>query len=64
MGSGATDTVNEFKYLGAVVTRNGGIERDVSERISGASRAFGALCKAVFRDNPVTYCGNPVHAYM
>ena len=53
-GSGTIHTVNKFKYLGAVVTRNGGIERDVSEKISRASRALGALHKAVFREKDLS----------
>ena len=42
------ECVSEFKYLGSLVESRGGIVKEVGERIAKASRAFGALRKAVF----------------
>ena len=39
--------VTAFPYLGFIVASSG---REVDKRIAQASRAFGALCKAVFSD--------------
>ena len=44
-------SVNEFSYLGSVVADSGRMDADVEKRIAQASRAFGALRKAVFSDN-------------
>ncbi len=44
-----------FKHLGSLVESRGGIVKEVGERIAKASRAFGALRKAVFRDNNLSH---------
>ena len=43
------EQVNEFKYLGSVVAANGGVEADVSHRISEGSKVLGAM-KGVMRN--------------
>ncbi len=48
--SGTIDVVSDFKYLGAIVTRNGGVEMEVTERSGRALRVFGILRKPMFRD--------------
>ena len=42
--------VDEFPYLGSLVTSNGRIDAEIEKRIANASRAFGALRQAVFND--------------
>ena len=56
--------VQEAKYLGSYATRAGTDLRDVEERISKASQAFGALKHCLFRRRDVAtevkrsvYCG-------
>ena len=44
------DIVGEFQYLGSVIAASGRIDNEVEKRIAQASRAFGALRKAVFLD--------------
>ena len=44
------DTVKEFPYLGFIVAASGRIDTDVDNRIAKASKAFGALRRAVFLD--------------
>ncbi len=45
------DSVREFPYLGSL---SGRMDVDVEKRIAKASRAFGALRKAVFQDKNLT----------
>ncbi len=47
---GEIDVVEEFPYLGSIIAANGKMDADVERRIAQASRAFGALRKAVFLD--------------
>ena len=42
--------VHEFSYLGSVITSSGQMTVEVDKRVAQASRAFGALRKAVFVD--------------
>ena len=42
--------VSEFPYLGSLIADNGRMDAEVEKRISSASRAFGALRRAVFKD--------------
>ena len=42
--------VDEFSYLGSVITSSGRMTVEVDERVAQASKAFGALRKAVFID--------------
>ena len=46
--------VEEFPYLGSLIAESGRIDADVERRVSQASRAFGALRKAVFLDKDLT----------
>ena len=49
--NGTLECVREFRYLGAVIHDSGRSHKDVSTRVSSASRAFGALRHAVFNDH-------------
>ncbi len=46
--------VNEFQYLGSGIAESGGIDAEVDRRIENASKAFGAMKEAVFRDCALT----------
>ena len=48
---GEIEHVNEFSYLGSTVATNGRIDAEIDKRIASASKAFGALRRAVFKDN-------------
>ena len=50
MDGGEIESVDEFPYLGSMITASGRMDVDVEKRIAQASRAFGALRKAVFMD--------------
>ena len=50
LDEGRIEWVSEFPYLGSLVTHDGRIHAEVDRRIACASRAFGALKQAVFRD--------------
>ena len=41
--------MEEFKYLGSVVDRRGGMMKEVGERITRASRAFGIIKHSILR---------------
>ena len=47
---GEIESVEEFKYLGSVVDRRGGVMTEVGERIARASRAFGII-KHILRNS-------------
>ena len=51
---GSVECVTHFQYLGAGVDTNGGIGKEVCERIAKATRAFGMLKKLVFRDRKLS----------
>ena len=44
------EAVTDFRYLGSTVEANGELMMDAEDRIGRASRAFGSLCRPVFRD--------------
>jgi hypothetical protein len=48
------ECVDQFPYLGSVVSSNGRIDEEVDYRIAKASKAFGALRRAVFKDSNLT----------
>ena len=50
VGTSMIECVDAFTYLGSVVTSNARMDAQVDRRIASASRAFGALCQAVFKD--------------
>ena len=35
--------MDQFKYLGSVIAANGGVEADVSQRVSEGSKVLGAV---------------------
>lgn len=45
------EKVKEFTYLGSILTADGKSSVDVSERVSKACKAFGALKKYIFRNH-------------
>ena len=50
LDGGEVEAVKEFLYLGSAVDSSGRIDADVNRRVAQASKAFGALRKAVFLD--------------
>ena len=54
IGGAAIEVVPDFRYLGAIMESKGEIMKDVEERIARASKAFGALCRPVFRDSSLS----------
>ena len=42
--------VIKFPYLGSSIAANGRIDDEIDRQIANASKAFGALCQAVFKD--------------
>ena len=50
VGTSMIECVDAFTYLGSVVTSNARMDAEVDRRIASASRAFGALRQAVFKD--------------
>ena len=49
------ESVSEFQYLGSMVERSGRMDTDVERRVmQEASRAFGCLRRAVFKDRDLT----------
>ena len=51
---GSIDSVDEFTYLGSLVASSGRIDAEVDRRIANASKAFGALRRAIFMDRNLT----------
>ena len=54
VSGGEINSVDEFQYLGSRIAASGRMDGDVEMRIAQASKAFGALCKAVFMDKNLT----------
>ena len=50
INGGELEALGEFPYLGSVIAATGRMDVDCEKRLSQASRAFGALRKAVFMD--------------
>ena len=48
-GGASMEMVSEFRYLGGVVSGDGALDREISSRISKASRAFGCLQGSIFQ---------------
>ena len=70
--SGDIEAVDEFPYLGSLIASSGRMDVDVDKRVAQASKAFGALRKAVFLDRnlslstkrrPYNACVLPVLLY-
>ena len=51
---GEIETVEDFPYLGSMISATGRMDCDVERRIAQASKAFGALRKPVFLDHDLT----------
>ena len=51
---GVVEWVSELPYLGSVVAQDGQSHIEVDKRIANASKAFGALRQAVFKDEHLT----------
>lgn len=47
---GKIEWVSEFPYLGSLIADSGRMDIDVEKRLASASKAFGALRQAVFKD--------------
>ena len=47
---GEMERVSEFPYLECSIATNGRIDNEIDRRIANASKAFGALRQAVFKD--------------
>jgi len=43
--------IESFQYLGSIITDDGRIDAEIDKGIASASRDFGALRQAVFKDN-------------
>ena len=50
VGDSLIECVEDFTYLGSVVTPNARMDAEVDRRITSGCKAFGALRKAVFKD--------------
>ena len=48
---GSIEWVSEFPYLGSLMAESGRSHMEVDKRIANASKDFGALRQAVFKDN-------------
>ena len=48
----SVEVVDEFPYLGSVISGSGSLDKEISSRLSKASRAFGSLL------NPIFLCPN------
>ena len=51
---GNIEAVDDFPYLGSLIARSGKIDVEVDRRLAQASKAFGALRKAVFMDRTLS----------
>ena len=48
---GTITYVDQFQYLGSIMTDSGQVDAEIDKRIANASKAFGALRQEVFRDH-------------
>ena len=48
--NGLIEWVSEFPYLGSLIADSGRMNVEIEKRLAGASKAFGALRQAVFKD--------------
>ena len=53
VGDAEIESVGKFTYLGSLIVNNGTMDAEVDRRIASASKAFGALRSAVFKDRHV-----------
>ena len=57
----ALEEVDQFKYLGSVITTNGGVEADVHHRVNEGCKVLGAL-KGVMKNRSLGMNVNPFAA--
>ena len=50
---GVINYVESFQYLDSIIADDGRIDAEIDKRIASASRAFGALRQAVFKDDNI-----------
>ena len=53
-GNNTIESVSEFPYLGSMTEASSRMDSDVANRITQASKAFGALRRSVFEDKELT----------
>merc|ERR1712185_582537 len=53
-GNGTCPIVDEFKYLGSIISRDCKDSSDIDERIKKAGAAFGALKKCLFTNHHIS----------
>ena len=51
---GRVEHVQHFQYLGSVISEGGSLDTEIDRRLGNASKAFGALKRAVFNDKVLT----------
>jgi hypothetical protein len=54
VGSEHIEILEQFPYLGSVISCSGDLTKEVSYRISRASRAFGSLNAAIFQNKTLS----------
>ena len=54
VGDREVECVDEFTYVGSIISSNGQIDAEVVRRIANASKAFAALRPTVFNDRIAT----------
>ena len=54
VGDGLIEWVEQFPYLGSLISGNGRTSAEVERRVANASKAFGALRQAVFKNSHLT----------
>ena len=50
VNNGLIEWVSEFPYLGSLIAASGRLDVEIEKRLASASKAFGALRQAVFKD--------------
>ena len=52
----AVDVIEEFEYLGSVVTSSCELDREISTRIRKASNSFRSLCRTLWYQKSIKLC--------
>ena len=60
----AIEAVSDFRYLGAIVESDGGIMKDVGNRIARASKALGGLRRPVFGEKELLLISCTTYHYL
>ena len=61
-GREPVDVVNEFQYLGSVVSSSCSSNREIDSRISKASKSFNSLCRVLWYQRKITI-KNKIHIF-